>query len=142
MLIWQKRVNTCDWLQMRNPTTLLVIASSVGEDLLEHAQLSQRYIGGNEHEYRMGGSDGCGRESRGIGQEATFFIRVVMADLRALLYMRCFSLSLSLCFAFCAASTTKADLATLHRRLCAARAHHGCLGLSHRSTREAWCMRT
>lgn len=46
----------------------------------------------------------------------TFFMRVATADLRALLYIRSFSLSLMRCVEFCFATTVNAALATLHCR--------------------------
>lgn len=57
-------------------------------------------------------------------QKFTFFMRVAIADFRALLYMRCFSESRMRCLAFCFASITNADLATLHCLCGAAVAEH------------------
>ena len=54
----------------------------------------------------------------------TFFMRVAIADFRALLYMRCFSESRMRCLAFCFASIRNADLATLHCLCGAAVAQH------------------
>lgn len=58
-------------------------------------------------------------------------MRVATADLRALLYIRCFSERRMRCFELCFASTAKADLATLHCRRGAAADTTG--GVRHRA---------